>query len=497
MAVAEDGVAIDGAEVAAEAGADTRAMERESAAFARILAERSAVAVPTAREFRLTAAQRADIDAPIGDDAVPKVGAAIDIAQPVDFSGIDARRLPAGGLALPFGIVGETAHGTVVWEMALVSAGASGLRLQFTDLDLAPGVELYVYNEDGQVWGPYVGKGPDGDGGLWSPSTFGDVVRIHVRATDASALAASRFTLAGLMHLGARVAPLQDIIRARYAVGPVPQNMDYCGVSLEDCTQNAMCWISSNAYLAKPAQAIAHLQFVRDGGSYICTGAYLSQTGNAPQQPYFMTANHCFSTQASASSLEAYFRFNSGSCPGTCPTRSTVPRVNGATLIATGAAPGAPDYTFLRLSGFPSSGAWLLGWDSGLPAEGASLMHMGHPKGAPLTFAYRRIRYNNSSVPRSSGVPEPTFIYSALASSSSDWTGATEGGSSGGPAMVLASDGIARFVGQLYGKTHAGTTPDACNPNTTATVDGALRSSFPTIRRYLHDRIFGSGFERP
>lgn len=488
------GISVNGAAADTAMDEADRAAEQESALFARILAERSAVAVPSVREFPLPVAQRDEIDRPVADESVPKVGAAIDIGQQVDFSGVATGGLPRGGKALQSGVAGVAEDGAVVWESALASVGASALRLQFSDLDLQPGVELYLYNEDGQVWGPYTGRGPEGNGQLWSPATFGDVVRIHVRAGDPSSLAGSHFTLAAAMHLGARLQPLQNAIRARYAVGPSPDDIGFCGVQVPDCTIDAMCRLSSFPGLDSAAESIAHIVFNEGGSAYICTGAYLAQSGNAPQQPYFMTANHCFSTQASASSLEAYFKFRSSACGGTCPVRANVPRVNGSTLIATGALPSAPDFTFLRLSGFPAGGARLLGWDTAVPTEGGVLIHMGHPAGAPLSYSFRRVRHNNAGIPHSSNWPEPTFLYSGLASSSADWAGSISGGSSGGPALLVKNGKVA-FVGQLLGHTYF-TVDNTCDPNN-GTVDGALQSSFPSVRRYLYDTIFRSGFERP
>lgn len=496
-----DGVTIEGAVGPAEVSdAQVQASRREQASFARILNERSAVAVPTSAILALSPQQRAELDAdPASEEAVPKIGTAIDFGRAVDFAGVDSVGLQPGGATLHGGVVGPADQDILVWEAALVLPEAKAVRLEFTGLALAAGVELYVYNEDGQVWGPYGGRGPDGSGEFWSPSTFGDTLRVHLRANDAAALAASRFTIARVMHLGARVAPLQDRIREQYAVGPMPDDVGFCGAQVPDCTQNAVCWIDANAALAAPSNAVAHLQFVVGSSAYICTGAFLAQSGNAPQQPYFMTAHHCFSTQASASSLEAYFKFRTSACSnGTCPSTGSAPRVNGSTLIATGASPSQADFTFLRLSGFPAtSGIRLLGWSSALVPEAAQVTHMGHPAGAPLAFSYRRFRVNNASLPHVANWPEPTFLYSGLASASSDWTGATAGGSSGGPLLLQLADGTVPFIGQLSGAAYAQEPLNECDPNGVSTVDGAFRSSFPSVRRYLYDRIFRSGFEAP
>jgi len=480
----------------ADPAAEARLRAEERAAFERILAERAAVAAPAPIRLALAPAERAAIeaDAPPVPGGPLRVGARIALDQAVDFSGLAAAAPARGSLPLGGGVAGRADDGGMVWEAALSSAGARALRVEFGAIRLAPGVELHVYNEAGQVFGPYAGEGPDGSGAFWSPSVFGDEVRIHVRAPDAAALAASRLALAGLMHLGARVGPLHEAIAAGYVGGPAPSDVGYCGVQVPDCTVNGVCATATNPGLTAAADAIAHIQFVKDGESYICSGAYVAQSGNAPQAPYFLTANHCFSTQASAASLEAFFRYRTASCDGGCPTLGTLPRVNGATLVASGARPTQADYTLVRLSGFPAGGARLIGWAVSPPAEGAYLIHMGHPAGSPLAYSYRRVRRNNPSVPHWNEAPEPTFTYSGLASTSQDWIGATAGGSSGGPALLLPASGDAYLVGQLLGFA-AFTAEAPCDPNEQATIDGAWSATFPYVRRYVYERIFRGSFD--
>lgn len=491
-----DGAAIGGASSPAQApDAEAQARTRERAQFDRILRERSAIAMPSTVPLALPARQRAGIDGTIHGEDPPPVGRAIDVGEVIEFHGIDAASVRQGGIAWHRGVLGRGGDGVAVWNAAFSSAGAKALRIEFADIALADGVELFIYNEDGQVWGPFTAQGPDGGGTFWSPSVFGDTVRVHVRSPDAAALAGSRITLARVMHLGDRVGALQDSIREQYAMGPQPDAISFCGAQVPDCTQDAMCWTGANPGLADASNAIAHIQFVVGSTAYICTGAYLAQTGNAPQQPYFMTANHCLSTQASASSLEAFFKFRTASCGGTCPAQGSVPRVNGSTLLATGALPTYPDFTFLRLSTFPTGGARLLGWTAGQVPESASIVHMGHPAGSPQAFSFRRARFNNSSLPHPTDWPEPTFLYSGLASSSSDWAGAIAGGSSGGPALLFESSSSTPFVGQLLGAGYTQTSPNYCDPNGTSTVDGAFRITYPRVSRYLYDRIFSSGFE--
>ena len=97
--------------------------------------------------------------------------------------------------------------------------------------------------------------------------------------------------------------------------------------------------------------AVAHLWFMVGGGGYICSGGLVNDTVNGSWIPYLLTANHCFSTQASATSLNAYFDYRSSTCNGAAPPLGSVPRVVGSTLLATNPS---TDFTFVQLNANPT-----------------------------------------------------------------------------------------------------------------------------------------------
>ena len=67
---------------------------------------------------------------------------------------------------------------TRVWTGTVRSAGASALRIHFTDVRLPAGAELYVYNANGVAFGPYTDAGPLGSGEFWSNTVIGDTVMV-------------------------------------------------------------------------------------------------------------------------------------------------------------------------------------------------------------------------------------------------------------------------------------------------------------------------------
>lgn len=477
----------------AQAAADRR--EAERAEFERILAARPLLPAAPAIQLTITPAQRAAIEQDAPGSGRQKVGTALEVNQSVDFSQLAAGDMKAGSsVTIGRGIVVGKGTAGAVWEIELASVGAKALRLQFSGVDLALGVSLYVYNEAGRVAGPYVGKGPDGSGEFWSASVFGDRVRVQLRADRIDALKTSRLVIAKAMHLGARF-HIADAIQQQYVSGPSPDDTDFCGAQVPDCYADGMCALQSNPGLANALNAIAHLEFVDGADTYICTGTLLNSSlaGNGTRPPYLLTANHCISTQPSASSLEAYFHYHTASCNGACTW--TLTQINGSALMVTGALPTYADFTLLRLSPIPSgSGLVLLGWTAATVVEGGYLLRLSHPAGAPLAYSLRRKRANNPDLPHCAGASEPTFMYSGLESQSTDAVGAVAGGSSGSAAIVLNDDASDVYVvGQLLG--HCPDSGDTCNADTDATVDGAFSASFPYLRRYLVDRIFADGFD--
>lgn len=465
--------------------AAARAAER--ARFEQILQQRAALTADRPIDAGLDAAKRASL---ASDDGVPrKVGESVVLDRTFSFASVAVA--PASAThAAPAGDAVRLADGSVIWETSVVSAGATALRLQLRDVDLADGVELFVYNEAGQVQGPFGGKGPEESGEFWTPSVFGDRLRIHVHADSAEAFSKSRFVIAAAMHLGSRF-HVADAIATDYMPGPAAVEGTFCGVTVPDCTLNGVCAVSSNPGLAAASDAVAQINFVKGGSGYICTGSLINPTGSL-RTPYFLTANHCFDTQTSASSLEAHFRFRTSACDTSC-TMAGMLQANGSTLMATGARPSRGDYTLVRLNSVPG-GLTMLGWSAGHPVEGAYLIHLGHPAGAPLAYSVRRIRYATSPLPNCTDVPRPTFLYSGISSTSTDAQGGIAGGSSGGPAVLLAAGGGSSYiVGQLFGGCHPGTAMP-CDANHDATIDGALEKSFPYLRPFIYERIFSNGF---
>ena len=120
------------------------------------------------------------------------------------------RALPAGtaapnsaGEAVGTTIAGAwqaTAVGRL-WRLRVTSPGARGLRVHFQDFDIGAG-NVWLHTADGQIDGPYGGRGMYGDGDFWSGIVFGESATIEYRPDPASPpQEAAPFRIAAVSHI--------------------------------------------------------------------------------------------------------------------------------------------------------------------------------------------------------------------------------------------------------------------------------------------------------
>lgn len=390
---------------------------------------------------------RADLDAEGhkmlltgGDEATQRelIGLQVPVAEAVDL-GSDALRSKAGRV----GIV-TLDPGEITWTTSIESAGASAVRVKFTDFNLPDGAALYLYNDDGQAFGPFTGQGPHGDGVFWSNAVFGEHVWIQVHG--ATPQRGARFVIDAVSHLGPGF-ELADR-SGRYLKADCSGNVD--------CVENAECY-GLDDILKSARKGVAKMVFQENGGSWLCSGGLLNDTDGSDRKPWFLTANHCFDSESTANSLETFFQYksNCGSC-----SASYVDSVLGSDLWATGSA---GDFTLVQLSELPSS--WtLMGWTNATVQGGTDLYRISHPKGKPQAYS----RHQANSTVSGNWIASTNIV------------GTTEGGSSGSP--VFRSD--RKVVGQLYGITYSGSY-DLCDASTFNTRDGALSAYWKSVKPYL------------
>jgi len=366
-----------------------------------------------------------------------------------------------GPVALGRGVAAATARG-VAWSGSVQVNGAERLRLHLSNVNLPADAVLWVYGS-----GEAVGFGrelADSSGGLWTPSIAGATIHVEVEVGTGE--------------------------QASFAIDNVMELIDTRSTQLKpgtnddpSCLIDVMCvgqtTPASALNIPVVQRAIAHLEFVDNGSSFVCTGTLLNDNPSSGGNPAFLlTANHCISTQTVASSLQAFWDWHYASCVSTTvPPLSSVPSSNGSTLLATASRENSgSDVTLLRLNSIPSNRS-LLGWNASSSAVpvGTVLYRISHP--APEGFGPQPQQYSTSTMTSPNGtcqnLPLSRFLYST------NLLGGTYGGSSGS-AAVLANGQV---VGQLFGA--CGPTPSAGCDAANFNVDGAFSASYPLLKQFI------------
>ncbi len=444
--------------------------ENQRALFQELISQQPALSERTTVSVELSQADRLDLDdaecAECGKNKKLRVGVAKNINMQVDFtnmSGLTSLKAPR---VESHGVMQAANDGGFVWGTAIHAVDGSAVRLHFTDFSLPPGVELFVFNEDGQAFGPYTNKGPLGTGEFWSNTVFGDMAFVQLRYSGPISredLHDIGFVIQEVGHVGAKF--LMPFFQGYENI----QHKSFCSFNAS-CVENAACSNVPGA-IASGADAMALIFFQSGAYLYIFSGGLLADTDASSEIPLFLTANHCISKGREANSVEAYFQFTTN-CNGSCfdPRGTSTPSTNGASILSSSRT---SDYTLLQLSQNAPSGSAFLGWTSSPVANtnGANLYRLSHPGGAPQAYSEHSVDTNTGAC---TSWPRGNWIYSK------DTYGATEGGSSGSPVL----NGSGQVVGQLSGACGFNVN-DPCGSDSNATVDGALAAYYSNVSQYL------------
>lgn len=328
----------------------------------------------------------------------------------------------------------DGANGKALWVLDVASEGAVSLDLQFARFQLPESAELYLSNADrSYVLGPIRGSDALADGRYFTALIPGDSMRVEVQV-DAAQREAVTLHLDGVSYGYRGLFGLEDH---------------------PDAIQSGACNIDVACPLGDTwgdqIDGVGQYIFTRPNGSFVCTGTLVANTAGTPV-PYFLTANHCVSTETVAQTMRIYWNYQSATCrtPGSGASGSSLPRPatfsNGATLRMTYAS---NDTSLVELNApVPvSEDPFFVGWDRrnlatpGNPqVTGAVSIH--HPAGHE-----KRISKDDDSL------SVTTYLSDSVTATGShyrigNWEhGTTEGGSSG--SALFAPSG--HLIGTLHG----------------------------------------------
>ena len=339
----------------------------------------------------------------------------------------------------------NTAVGGKVAAISFNAEGAYGLRLGVLVKQLPGSATVRVYTQSApdkvfQISGQAIlqliernqaaGDQSDAARTWWTPDTGEGEATLEVELPPGVAASALDIAVPQLSHIFENLSlPTAQEYQEQVEAAKINES--------DTCNLDANCY-SENA---QERNAVARMLFTKDGGSYLCTGTLMNDTQNS-FKPYFLTANHCISTQTVASSLETRWFYRSPSCNSGTLQSSTVRKTGGAQLLY---ASGNTDTAFMLLNDTPPGGTLFAGWSANTVAAGTSVVGLHHPSGDLLKISFGAVNSQANCQPTTgsgfqcSGTSGNYYRVS--------WSqGTTEGGSSG---SALFQGGY--VVGTLYG----------------------------------------------
>ena len=362
----------------------------------------------------------------------------------------------------------HAAGGGEVATFAVTSPGARAIRVAIAADRLPASAEVRFFGrKNAEVFGPFraaeVRSRPDDASRagtetpaaelFWSPVIEGDTAGVEVHV-------ASRAEGPFLM----RVAGIQHLMESvQYPDGKRLSDIGDAGA----CNIDVRCRTTTPALLSA---AVAKIIFTEAGSTYLCTGTLLNDTDNSSFIPYFMTANHCVSTQSVANTINSYWFFERATCGGGNP--STVTHfAGGATLLLT---TSDTDATFLQMrdEGIANlPGIWFAGWMVNNPT-GRQADGIHHPSGDLKKWS----RGVANGFANYGGAVNGTGSHIRVS-----WSqGTTEGGSSGSGLFVPhPSTGEQVFTGNLHGGIAS------CSSQSAPDWYGRFDLTYPRVRQWL------------
>jgi hypothetical protein len=335
--------------------------------------------------------------------------------------------------------------GSQVIVLVIKSTNANGIGVHFRGFNLAGDDEVYVYGpaSDSIVCGPFTKKGPWGSGEFWSGTISGDtaIIEFYTRAGDKNGDA---FEIFEISHIFAE----QD------------WRLLTNEPDILTCERDARCYGDAEK------NAVGRILY-NNGGPHVCTGILLNDRAQN-HIPYFLTANHCVSTQAIAQTVEVWWFYQTTYCNSGILRSGIVHSTAHANLLV---AQRSNDFALLRLLSNAPGGALFSGWTSVPQAAGTAIFGLHHPGGyIPPT--------PNSYLRKAAGSITSTN-YGCLALVSGygiNWAaGTTEPGSSG--------SGLWNSSHYLVGVLSCGPIPPVCNSHNGYSK---FATFYPQIRPYIY-----------
>jgi uncharacterized protein (TIGR03437 family) len=350
--------------------------------------------------------------------------------------------------------ISRAADGRSILTASLTSPGAVRLRVHFRYFDAGAG-EVWLYGPGGDTGaGPYTGQGILDSGEFWSAGVESATVVVAFMAAPGTSSAEFPFTIDAVAHEWSS-----------------PTASTGSNAAAASCEQDVTC----SPQYATQASAVGRIEFRGDDANfYLCSGSMVGTTSGS-QKPFFLTANHCISSNTEAQSVQAWFLYRTKTCGGPPPDISTVPFIQAATYVAGAPIPNG-DYSLILFKQNAPAGVAFLPPSATL-GSGAPVVGIHYPQGD-----YERISFGNRTADAETfigSVEAPAPDYYQVTWSS----GVVEEGSSGSP---LLDQSTGNLVGTLTGGPALSGNETACTAPHTA-IYARFSDAATALSPYLND----------
>jgi lysyl endopeptidase len=293
------------------------------------------------------------------------------------------------------------------------------------------------------------GPRPAGASLFWLPTVSGDAATLELALPAGADPAAVAVAVPSLSHLWVNLASPKAQAQLKLA---------------SSCQVDATCVADWSA----PSRSVARMLFVSGASAFFCTGTLLADVA-ASGTPWFQSANHCISDQASASTLETYWFYRATACNSGTPNPGATRVFGGATLLY---ASAASDSAFMRLNSPAPTGAYFAGSLLAAPPLDVPLAGLHHPGGDLLKIS-QGVLVGYAECAGVNCVPQSSSTGAGYLTV--QWrTGTTESGSSG--SALLTPVGAGQYVtGHLFAGLASCTAPG--NPDYYGRLDVAYRAA--------------------
>ncbi len=310
-----------------------------------------------------------------------------------------------------------------IYRYQIISENAKSINLLFKSFNIPAGAELYIYNSEKDIiYGAFTSQNNKSYGQLAVADFPSDHCTVEYYEPHDAAFK-------GKVVIGSIGKAYRDII----AILNESNNLQLTS----DVDVN--CPVGDDYQLEK--HSICRMTFKEGTSNFLCTGALINNT-EFNGIPYYLTANHCISSDTVAQTMVAYFNYEREQC-GENTITALNKTISGASLRATRKA---SDFTLLELTKTPDASyqPYYAGWSINDEAPSNSYS-IHHPSGQVKEIA---IELDSArSYPIQIMWPEDE-----VSPPDSHWevkfdVGSTQGGSSGSPLFNQNN----KIMGQLHG----------------------------------------------